>query len=453
MPDTLFPPEFEARMQATLGGGWSSFAAAHQLPAATAIRLHPQKGGAVPAGEVVPWAQTGRYLAERPVFTLDPLFHAGAYYVQEASSMFLEEALRQSVDMAAPLAVLDLCAAPGGKSTHLLSLLSADSLLVANDVIRPRAAILSENIQKWGYTHAVVTNSDPGQFETLTGLFDAIVVDAPCSGEGLFRKDAEAMNEWSADHVALCASRQKRILAQVWPALKPGGVLIYSTCTFNTLENEDNLQWLAAERDTEFVRLSIPEAWGIEAVAQQQIMGYRFYPHRVRGEGFFLSVIRKLDPEKEFRAKAHKKMVAAPTRKVSESIEPWVKASAAQKSIVQFSDRLLLLPERWRALIEALSERLHVIHAGIALATLKHEKLIPEHALALAIDLQAGAFQQVDVSREEALRYLRKEAVYFPGLQKGFTLLNYEGLPIGWINALDNRANNLYPSEWRIRMQ
>jgi 16S rRNA C967 or C1407 C5-methylase (RsmB/RsmF family)/NOL1/NOP2/fmu family ribosome biogenesis protein len=453
MPDVVFPPAFESRMRAELGDAWPSFAEAHQIPSATAIRVHPHKRYSPPAADIVPWAQKGRYLPARPVFTLDPSFHGGAYYVQEASSMFLEQALHQSTNLDAPLAVLDLCAAPGGKSTHLLSLLSPDSLLVSNEVIRTRAAILSENIQKWGYTQALVTNSDPEQFSTLHGLFDVIVVDAPCSGEGLFRKDAGAMQEWSPDNVALCASRQKRILAQVWPALKPGGILIYCTCTYNAQENEDNLQWLAQERDAAFLKLDVPAAWGIETITQGDITGYRFYPHRVKGEGFFLSVIRKQEDEKEVRLKASKKMITPVSRKIGDQVMTWLGEARDTRTLVQFHDRVLILPSRWQSTIEALSERLHVMHAGVSAATVKHEKLIPEHTLALALDLNPEAFQQVELTLQDALRYLRKEAVFFEGMKKGFTLMTYAGVPLGWINALENRANNLYPAEWRIRMQ
>jgi NOL1/NOP2/fmu family ribosome biogenesis protein len=389
------------------------------------------------------------------VFTLDPLFHAGAYYVQEASSMFLELALRQSADLTAPLTVLDLCAAPGGKSTHLLSLLSPDSLLVSNEVIRSRASILSENIQKWGQANVVVTNSDPEHIGQFKELFDVIVVDAPCSGEGLFRKDAGAMTEWSTDHVALCASRQRRILSDVWPALKTGGVLIYCTCTYNPAENEDNLNWLAGEQSVSFLKLTLPDNLGIEAVAQGGATGYRFYPHQVKGEGFFLSVVRKEPGEASVHTrlpKPGKKTFTAPPKKIEEKVWSWLTGREG-KSLVQFNDIILAFPERWKSLIEMFSERLHVIHAGISIGTIKHDKVIPEHALAISSVLDTNAFQRVEVSEGDALKFLRKEAIFFEGLEKGYTLVCYQDVPLGWINMLENRANNLYPAEWRIRMK
>jgi 16S rRNA C967 or C1407 C5-methylase (RsmB/RsmF family)/NOL1/NOP2/fmu family ribosome biogenesis protein len=455
MSEVLFPPTFASRMRDVLGDRWPAFVETHGLPAPTSIRINPYKSVVIHGDSSVPWATGGRYLVERPVFTLDPLFHAGAYYVQEASSMFLEQALRQSADLTAPLTVLDLCAAPGGKSTHLLSLLSPESLLVSNEVIRSRASILSENIQKWGQPNVVVTNSDPEHIGQFRELFDVIVVDAPCSGEGMFRKDAHAMTEWSTDHVALCASRQRRILSDIWPALKTGGVLIYCTCTYNTAENEENLNWLANEQSVSFVKLALPDNCGIEAVTQGRTTGYRFYPQQVKGEGFFLSVVRKEPGEASAHSrppKSGKKVFASPPKKIEEKVSGWL-TGTEDKSVVQFQDIILILPERWKSLIEVLSERLHVIHAGVSAGTVKHEKVIPEHALALSSILDTHAFQRVDVSEADALKYLRKEAVFFEGLEKGYTLVCYQGIPLGWINVLDNRANNLYPAEWRIRMK
>jgi len=237
MTQIQFPPAFEQRMRPHLDKSWEEFEQAHQQFPPVSIRFNPKKAHSPIDLTIIPWTSHGYYLGERPSFTLDPLFHAGSYYVQEASSMFLEQAFLQAVDRTKPINVLDLCAAPGGKSTHLLSLMNKESLLVTNEVIRSRASTLAENIQKWGYDNVAVTNNDPQDFKRLSGFFDVIVVDAPCSGEGLFRKDPGAMGQWSTDNVALCARRQQRILNDVWPALKEGGILIYSTCTYNELEN------------------------------------------------------------------------------------------------------------------------------------------------------------------------------------------------------------------------
>lgn len=206
--------------------------------------------------------------------------------------MFLEQLCRV-VWPEKPALVLDLCGAPGGKTTHLMSLLQPGDLLVANEVIRSRARILQENVTKWGIPGVVVTSGDPAAFASLGEIFDLIVVDAPCSGEGLFRKEPRAAEEWSPDHTRLCASRQKRILSEAWKCLRPGGAMVYSTCTFNPDENEENLEWLAQTAGASFLEVVPDPDWGIETSVHGKVTGYRFYPHRLRGEGFFAAVVRK----------------------------------------------------------------------------------------------------------------------------------------------------------------
>ncbi len=213
---------------------------AHEQAAVTSVRLNPRKAAApsfIQTG-AVPWCGAGRYLSERPVFTLDPLFHAGAYYVQEASSMFVQHAVESLVDLNGPaLRVLDLCAAPGGKSTLLAGLLRDEDLLVSNEVIQARAAILAENMSRWGQMNTWVSQNDPKDFAALGAYFDIMLIDAPCTGSGLWRKDEAAMDEWSPEHVKLCSERQKRIVADALPALKPGGLLLYATCSYSPEEN------------------------------------------------------------------------------------------------------------------------------------------------------------------------------------------------------------------------
>jgi 16S rRNA C967 or C1407 C5-methylase (RsmB/RsmF family) len=255
------------------------------------------------AAEPVLWSSLGHYLSSRPVFTLDPLFHAGGYYVQEASSMYMEmvkDAIEKDYSssenaceggfFAQKLAALDLCAAPGGKSTHLASLLGEDSLLVSNEVIKSRAVILADNIAKWGMENVVVTNNDPADFGAFEELFDLVVADAPCSGEGLFRKDPQAAGEWSPANVNLCAQRQQRILADIWPSLAPGGYLVYSTCTYNKFENDGNLRFLCEELGAEAVKLVAPEGSGI---IETPGGGFQFVPGRVKGEGQYMALVRK----------------------------------------------------------------------------------------------------------------------------------------------------------------
>lgn len=446
----LLPPKFEESISRQLGGHFTEFLASIQEPPPVSIRTHPLKGFRTPTRQPVPWSTRGEYLGSRPVFTLDPLFHGGSYYVQEASSMFLEQALKQVMDADKSIRILDLCAAPGGKSTHILSLISRQSLLVSNDAIRSRASILSENIQKWGYPNAVVTNSDPSDFRKLSSFFDVVVVDAPCSGEGLFRRDPDAMNEWSPENVQLCAARQKRILSDVWDALREDGFLIYSTCTYNTLENEENLKWLKENHRVEFLQIPLDPSWGIQEVNDGKVKGYRFYPHRTRGEGFFLSLMRKQEPSPQPATRARKKM-AVPTRKIQERLSEWI-VPDRDNFLVQFNDLIFYTPSFFADAMESLLQNLKVVYAGTNLATLKHDKLIPEHALSLSVELNKDIFPVIEVSEEDALRYLRKEAIQLPDAAVGFSLLTFKGTALGWANVLSNRVNNMYPSDWRIRM-
>jgi 16S rRNA C967 or C1407 C5-methylase (RsmB/RsmF family)/NOL1/NOP2/fmu family ribosome biogenesis protein len=451
MTEDQFPRAFIKREQAYLGDQWNDFVAAHVQPSPISIRFNPKKAKSIPTADNVPWSEYGVYLPDRPSFTLDPSFHGGKFYVQEASSMFLEQAIRQSVDLSKPLNVLDLCAAPGGKSTHLLSLIGADSLLVSNEVIKSRASILSENLQKWGHCNFAVTNNDPKDFQRLPGFFDVIVVDAPCSGEGLFRKDPSASKEWSEDAVALCSKRQQRILNDVWPALKPGGILIYSTCTYNESENEANLTMLHKQYETESIALKLREEWAIEVVNKDAATGYRFFPHRLKGEGFFISVLRKADDQPAKYLRAHNSF-SAPGKVLKEEISKWV-CTPEDKTFIIRNDSIQFFPKNKTTEIDLLVRNLHVIVAGTYAASVKHNKLIPEHSLALSTEINADNFNTIPVSLEEALQFLRKDPLSFHNDKKGFALVTFDDVPLGWVNVLDNRLNNLYPSEWRIRMR
>ncbi|MBX2915986.1 MAG: rRNA methyltransferase [Cyclobacteriaceae bacterium] len=443
-----FPHAFETRMKNSLGIHWDMFAHAHLQTTPVSIRINPAKHKVyLPP---VPWSNYGYYLNERPVFTLDPLFHAGAYYVQEASSLFLEQVVRQAADLTKPLRVLDLCAAPGGKSTHLLSLLSPDSLLISNEVIRSRAQVLWENIQKWGHANVIVTNSDPSAFQQLNGYFDIILVDAPCSGEGLFRKDPAACSEWSEDNVTLCSQRQRRILNDVWPALKQNGLLIYSTCTYNKHENEENLDAWAGAHDIDFFSVQLQPEWNVETISFRQSLGYRFYPHRVQGEGFFISAMIKRETTESTRIKTGGKL-NAPSAKIIDRIKPWVD----DPNLFQWGqhdDLIIQIPVSVAGEVEWISKLFYPLGKGTAVAELKHDKLIPEHAFALSNAINGNAFQTTDLNEADAIAYLRKDALTISEGLKGFGLVRFKNQNLGWVNHLGNRTNNLYPSNWRIRM-
>jgi NOL1/NOP2/fmu family ribosome biogenesis protein len=332
----------------------------------------------------------------------------------------------------------------------LLSLLSPDSFLVSNEVIRARASVLSENIQKWGYENVLVTSNDPIDFQLLPGFFDLIVVDAPCSGEGLFRKDQAAMKEWSVGNVQLCAQRQQRIVADVWPSLKEEGILLYSTCTYSEEENEQNLQWLANDKQVEFVSLKLEASWGVEEVKNGNVLGYRCYPHRVNGEGFFLAIVRKKahEPAKSFRLKNNVTLIS---KKATEALHDWMMPH--NLTFVQLDEYILSVSTPYLSALNTLFHLLKPVIRGTAIATQKHDKFIPEHALALSVHVNTDRFKKLDLTYEEALAYLRKDVLTIGEGEKGFALVMYEGVPLGWVNLLGNRLNNLYPAGWRIMMR
>lgn len=444
-----FPPAFALRMEKSLQHEWSSFIDAFSKEATTSIRINVKKKKITLPNPVL-WADSGYYLDKRPSFTLDPTFHAGTYYVQEASSMLLEQAIKQAVNLNEPIRALDLCAAPGGKSTHIVSLLNDDSLLISNEVIRTRASVLSENIQKWGYGNVIVTNSDPSDFEKLTGYFDLIVVDAPCSGEGLFRKDPNTIQQWSEENVLLCSQRQQRILADIWPSLKENGILIYSTCTYNEAENENNLKWLANNNQVEFIPLKLNSDWGIEEVKKGKAIGYRCLPHKVKGEGFFISVIRKKEASQSVSIKSKNSFQLA-SKKIKDCLIDW--QLPHDYDLVMLDDLIVSLPGQYITEIDFLSRSLKTVLKGTAIAIQKHDKFIPEHSLALSIYLNTSNFKTIELTLEEAILYLKKETLMIGEGERGFSLVTYQHMPLGWVNLLGNRVNNLYPSGWRILMR
>jgi 16S rRNA C967 or C1407 C5-methylase (RsmB/RsmF family)/NOL1/NOP2/fmu family ribosome biogenesis protein len=396
----------------------------------------------------VPWSSSGYYLPERPSFTFDPLFHAGAYYVQEASSMFLEQALRQTTDLSRPLRVLDLCAAPGGKSTLLQSLLSADSLLVSNEVIRTRVHILQENMVKWGGANTFLTSNDPRDFQRLENYFDVMVVDAPCSGSGLFRRDPQAVEEWSPDNVQLCHQRQQRILADCWPALGKDGVLIYSTCSYSQEENEDVLDWITEDLGATSCRLQVSPDWNIvETTGKKGAYGYRFYPDRLKGEGFFIACLRKNDGA-AYTPPRKRSTPEKPAKKDEERMGAWIRP---ETPLFFFHHQELIygLPATLAADLSIIQSSCYLKRAGVPLGKFSVKEFIPEHDLALST-LIDPALPGLPLSREQALHYLRKDELHPDEGRRGWTLVQYSGLNLGWIKILPGRTNNYYPKEWRI---
>lgn len=360
----------------------------------------------------VPWAKDGYLLSERPSFTLDPLFHAGAYYVQEASSMFLDFIIRQLVKE--PVTMLDLCAAPGGKTTCAMAALPEGSILYSNEPIRTRANILAENVMKFGHPDIIVTNNYAKDYAKAKKTFDVILTDVPCSGEGMFRKDPNAINEWSTSNVDSCWKIQRSIVEDIWQCLKPGGILIYSTCTFNAHEDEENVQWIIDNLGADPIALEgVKEEWNITGALKGNLPVYRFIPGKTKGEGLFMAVMRK---------KGEPTQGSTPTILKKEG-----KISMKEKG-------------------------LKVMTHGINPPTQKGKKTIPDISLALSINQKENDYPHVDVDRQTAINYLRREAITLPAdTPRGIVTITYKGLGLGFANNIGNRANNLYPQEWRIK--
>ena len=421
------------------------------------IRLNPRTGlhagnkeselTIAKADGQVPWCPEGFYLRERPVFTADPLWHAGAYYVQEASSMFLAHVVRHlSFDIRpssfdthpssfathySPLA-LDLCAAPGGKSTLLRSLLPDEWLLVSNEPVRSRCQVLAENMAKWGHPNVVVTNTYARDIESSRGKgqgargFDLILADVPCSGEGMMRKEAEAVAQWSPQLVADCATLQRSIVEDIWPALRPGGILIYSTCTFNPDEDEENVAWIARKLGADVLNIPAPSEWGIlgdlRKNADNPLPCYHFLPGRVRGEGFFCAVLQK-----------HK------DADIPDFIEENATQKERKKDKKKGKDNTKSAP---LTMTDYLRQQLPTLPTDLLDCPEPDRKTGKVPPIAAHVELTLA----------DAFRYLRGESLVLPpDTPHGIVQVCFQGHRLGLMKNLGARANNLYPKEWRIR--
>jgi NOL1/NOP2/sun family putative RNA methylase len=456
------PEEFLASLEGTPGFNKEAFVAVHeQEEGITSIRVNPAKwstGDAVKEESnlpfttphiPVPWSRYGFYLDQRPSFTFDPFFHAGCYYVQEASSMFLEQALTQLVDLSRPQKVLDLCAAPGGKSTHIQSLLHPESLLVSNEVIKQRSVVLTDNIIKWGCSNVFVTNNDPKAFGNTLNFFDVMVVDAPCSGSGLFRKDKDAIEEWSLHNVALCSQRQQRILADALPALKADGLLIYSTCSYSVEEDEAIMDWLVQEMEMENIPLNVADnGIVITTTGQTSATGYRFYPDKLKGEGFFLSCFRKKGEETAMRVKPGKPDAASAKEK--KTLEAWINMDGLE--VIHFRNGLTAIAKNLLADFLLLQPVLNLQYVGVSLGEILKERLVPHHALAQSLIILRDV-AATELSYDNAIKYLQRQDFSVVPETIVWQIVRFQHQALGWINALKNRVNNYYPKEIRILKQ
>ncbi|MBS1749449.1 MAG: RNA methyltransferase [Bacteroidetes bacterium] len=461
------PEAFFHSLQGIPGFDRLAFEAIHQSgEQVTSVRFNPfrkklhnsqwipadlqDKRKALPEINPIPWCKEGVYLSDRPVFTLDPMFHAGCYYVQEASSMFIEQAVKTCFPdhSVTPYRVLDLCAAPGGKSTHL-SALFPQGLVVANEVIKTRSGILAENTVKWGHDNIVVTNNDASDFKKLPGYFDLILVDAPCSGSGMFRKDPDAVAEWSLQHVEHCSRRQRRILEDAWGSLKENGILIYCTCSYSKEEDEDIADWLAGKYDVESIALQPATEWGIiETFSEQKkCRGYRFYPDKLKGEGFYISCLRKKNTETVHTVKPKKfSYVSVSEAKI---IFRYTQQSSWQYLAIHTQDDITLINPRWQEDLSVLFTALYIKKMGIRVGRLIRDELIPSQELAQCCIL-SQEINTLELPLESALQYLRKADFSFQKQPKGWLLVIYSGFPLGWAKSLSHRMNNYYPQGLRI---
>ena len=414
----------------------------------TSIRLNPFKPSDLfNDQEVVPWCQNGRYLKDRPNFTADPIFHAGCYYVQEASSMFLEQALKTTIEPDQPIRILDLCAAPGGKSTLISSLITRNSLLVSNEIIKTRVPVLTDNLNKWGPTNIFVSNNDPRDFKRLPGYFDVMVVDAPCSGSGMFRKDPAAIAHWSESAVQLCSERQQRILADAYPSLKENGTLIYSTCSYSRQENEDIADWLCETFNMSTIRIPFKEIWGIQETMSDKkgAYGYRFYPHKLKGEGLYMACFRKNDTAEETKSKRINQLKNTFNEHI---LKNWLDTETDYFIQVANDEQFAILPEH-AADFETLKSNLYLKKSGTRLGKIIGRDLIPHHELAMSL-INNPDTPRIDLDADRALEYLKRNEIKADCDFLGWALISFKGHHLGWAKSLQNRINNYFPKELRI---
>ena len=431
-------------------------------PASVSIRLNPFKtddkdAGHWGVGVVPPWNPLGLILGERPSFTLDPLFHSGAYYVQDSSSMFVGYMLRKLLEdnfmeCGGRVRTLDLCASPGGKTTDfaasLRQIFADNFLLVSNEVMRSRVHILADNVARWGDPNIAVVSNDPSDFKPLDGYFDIILTDVPCSGEGMFRKDIKALEQWSAENVALCQARQRRIVADVWPSLREGGLLIYSTCTFNKKENDDNVSWIAETLGAEIIRCCDSSSASGVIVTEN---GYSLVPGFVPGEGQYCAALRKISSSGGCAKKAPG-IYSSSRGKASKEVEQYEEYFTIPVSLQTMSNMTVAVPKHLETDLSLLRNFLNIIQSGCTVGTFKAGKMVPHEDLALSVFVNQDAFVRKEVDLRTALSFLHKDAIRLDDCKEGYVMICYSGHPLGFVKNLGTRCNNLHPQERRIRM-
>lgn len=447
------PQQFVVNMRHQLGDS-SAEALFEALESSSpiSVRLNPYKWHAEEYGTAVPWCEWGRYLDTRPQFTTEIPFVAGAYYVQEAGSQFIAHILKTEGIYGGK--IIDMCAAPGGKTTLYSALVGDRGLVLANEYVRNRANVLADNVRKWGLGNVVVTNNDPQHIAAFEQWADVVAVDAPCSGEGMFRKDEVARSEWTAQSVDMCAARQVDILRQAWKSLKAGGLLIYSTCTFNTTEDEGILEQMTSEWGEEIepsTEIAVSDDWGVECIKVGDFQGFRFFPHRVKSEGFFVAVARKRADVggRSVTPKPRKKIMADAPREAIKELSRWVVDSETLR-FAQVADSYYAYPAEYFETIRSLANNLTVIYSGVEMGQIFKGKLKPEWSLSQSVWYNRDVVPSVELEREVALDYLRKKDVSAGIFVEGINLVSSDGYALGFVKRVGNRVNNGYPNSLKI---
>jgi 16S rRNA C967 or C1407 C5-methylase (RsmB/RsmF family)/NOL1/NOP2/fmu family ribosome biogenesis protein len=442
------PRAFTDRIRSQFGAEADTLIRSLDHPAETSVRINKRKpaGLSLEMDGQVPWCDDGFYLRSRPVFTLDPLLHAGCYYPQESSSMFLQYAIKQLFGDRKELTCLDFCAAPGGKSLILADFLQGRGRLISNEVNKTRNAVLREVLTKWGVDNVVVTSSQAPALATLKGYFDCVLIDAPCSGEGMFRKDHEARLEWTPAAVQVCSATQKDILSQLMRTVASGGFLIYSTCTFSQEENQDSCRLILDSGCFESVRLDIKLFQEIAEIAEDGFYGYQFLPHKVRGEGFFMSVFRRVDEPERF-VEREQKLFRPLAKQDAIKLKEW--GINQQDLIADKYDSLWKCPFTISEL-NTLSSALYITSPGVEFGKIIRDEFIPAHPYAMT--LSEDGFERIYLDDADAVKYLRGESL-ITNAERGWYRIFFRNVALGWVKCVGGRCNNYYPKEYRIKMK
>lgn len=432
----MLPLEFIKRIENQLGNVESqAFFDSLNYTAPVSIRLNKQKFKNSLNFEKVSWSDFGYYLPSRPLFVSDPLWHAGAYYVQEASSMAIEQAfLNIKNTNNSNLKILDLCASPGGKSTHLLNLMNENDVLISNEVIQSRVGVLQENIRKCGYSNVIITNQDSNQFKNMQAYFDLVLVDAPCSGEGLFRKDKNAIEHWTPENLTTCELRQKRILSDVIHCVKTGGFILYSTCTFNPNENEEQLNFLI-KNGFEPVNFTING---------KSHFFHSFMPHLNKGEGFFVGLLQKTEKTEIIETKTKNKYLI-------EKITNDYLNNQNKMLFVKWANNLIGLSENVLDTLNSLPFK--PVSFGVECAVIKGALELPSEYLVFSNDFNQLLLPNIELDLKEALSYISCQSLPIKTELKGYITLSYKGYIIGLGKSIGNRINNLFPNPWKLKRE